>query len=487
MTASPLSYTKRVAFRLLLFGLVALSTLGLIEILLQAASLFAGARSVAFSDGTEEEIVLCLGDSNTYGVFYPQEQAYPAQLQAVLDRRAPGRYRALNLGLPGMNSSQVATRLEGWIDQYRPSAVVVSVGINNYWNLSDTEAQETSGESLLAKSRLYRLIRLLMTEATSVPADTGRPEIEWVLPDGGVTHNQTLDAETGELLVEHRGNWKDWNRGHLEVSEELWRDLSTMADLTAKRDVELVVMTYAAFPLQGRKLQFLKQQSVNETLRRWSQSRGATMVDLRQRFVELLPPGTPRSAFFASETESHANPVGYREVATLVADSIHPGRTVVFSFLENFEDAVVEREEVTFEQVALNRIRVDRDERSAMFQHPTSSIAFHNVSIGEGTLLEFAITLRAEAWTRAGDGVRFAVDVIDSEGENPEVYSRYIDPKHIADERRWIEASVDLSDFSGQDVSVIFRTSPGPEGNAYFDWSAWGEPRLVSEAGSAGR
>ena len=494
MTARPLSSSRRIVFGLVLFGLVTVVTVGFFELALQVAAFFVGPRALVASAPGEEEVILCLGDSNTYGVFYAQEKAYPAQLQSVLDSRAPGRYRTLNLGLPGMNSSQVASRLEGWIDRYRPRIVVVSVGINNYWNLSDTGAERSGGGPLLDRSRLYRLIRLLVTEASSLPSDTGRPEIEWVLPDGGVEYNQNVDADTGEVLIEHRGNWRDWNRSHAEVASELASDLSAVAELAAARDVELFVMTYAAAPLPGRVSRFAREQSVNEVMRRFSREHEVGLIDLEPRFRELLPPETPRALLFASEKESHANPVGYREVAVLVADAIRSEaggaapRSVsvgalqgeVFFLLDHFEDSVIERQQVDFKQVDRQRMRIRNDERRALFQHPTTSVAFTGVWIRERTTLEFAIAMHANSWEKPGDGVLFTVDVLDGDGQREERYSRYIDPKRFENQRRWIEERVDLGDLAEDRVTLIFRTSPGEAENAHFDWSAWAEPRLVS-------
>jgi lysophospholipase L1-like esterase len=51
--------------------------------------------------------VLCLGDSNTYGVWLERSQACPQQLEAVWNQRvASPRLEVLNLGVPGTNSSR---------------------------------------------------------------------------------------------------------------------------------------------------------------------------------------------------------------------------------------------------------------------------------------------------------------------------------------------------------------------------------------------
>lgn len=476
---------KRILFSFLTIALISIITLFVAEVALRLAALFAGPRALVPSGSGKEEVILCLGDSNTYGVFYDQDQAYPGQLQSILDRRAPGKYRVLNLGLPGMNSPQVVTRLPGWLDQYRPRAVVVSVGINNYWNRADASHQSPQ-RSLIERMRLYRLLHLLMAETTSGPAPAARPQLERVLLDEGAAGVQQRDAATGELLIAHEGDVKDWNRSHSEVAVELYDDLSAMDEMTASRGVDLLVMTYAAFPLPGRQQpNFDKQQNLNETMRRFSKDHAVTLVDVRDRFLELLPSGQPRELFFASPTESHPNPTGYREVAMLVAGAIHSSKTDVFSFVDHFDEAIIEREMVPYEQVMSQRIRIVKDDRRAIFQHPTTTITFADVSIGERAILELAIALTEDAWQKPGDGVQFSIDIVDDTGQVLEQYSRYIDPKQNPDQRRWIDEHVDVSALSGRTVTFVFRTSPGPEGNTLFDWAAWGDPRLVSDSADA--
>jgi hypothetical protein len=95
------------------FGLVL--GIGLLEGGRRVAALSVGPRALAPVAEGGQRTILCLGDSHTYGVLYTAEQSYPGHLQALLDLRAPSRYRVLNLGLPGMNSAEIAARLPGSI------------------------------------------------------------------------------------------------------------------------------------------------------------------------------------------------------------------------------------------------------------------------------------------------------------------------------------------------------------------------------------
>lgn len=247
---------KKLFFYISMFILVVILTAALIEMGLRAGALFVSPRLGLPSTSGTQKVILCLGDSNTYGVFYSQEEAYPGQLQRILEKRTPGRYHVLNLGLPGTNSSQIATHLQDWLDEYHPQSVVVCVGINNYWNVAD------SGKPTRAKGtvrwlyglRLYRLFRLIKDRfepPPSLPDDTGRSELQRTLLNKGKDGVEHRDEKTGELLIAHEGNIREVSRTHTEAGDLLRRNLMTMLTVTKKHNIELILLTYAAFPLPG--------------------------------------------------------------------------------------------------------------------------------------------------------------------------------------------------------------------------------------------
>jgi hypothetical protein len=58
---------------------------------------------------------------------------------------------------------------------------------------------------------------------------------------------------------------------------------------------------------------------------------------------------------------------------------------------------------------------------------------------------------------------------------------KLFDPKNNAEDRRWFDERVNLSQFGGQSVDIIFEAGPGPEGNLNFDWGGWSTPVLLDE------
>jgi len=156
---------------LVLFGLLA--SLLALEVGLRTAG--AVLRSAGRRDAVQVEsgdrVVLCVGDSHTYGAPLPREDAYPVQLQERLAQLAPdASWRVINRGIPGMNSAQVAALLEGWLRSDRPQVVVVWIGANNWWNREDPAGlhsgeRRSAWRALLEASRLYRLYSTFAAEA----------------------------------------------------------------------------------------------------------------------------------------------------------------------------------------------------------------------------------------------------------------------------------------------------------------------------------
>jgi hypothetical protein len=92
--------------------------------------------------------------------------------------------------------------------------------------------------------------------------------------------------------------------------------------------------------------------------------------------------------------------------------------------------------------------------------------------------LEFSLALDPESWSGPGDGVTFEVALALSPAETT-VFRRTVDPKSNAIDRHWLDESLDLSPYIGQELAVHFRTLMGTDSLA--DWSGWGDPRLTGD------
>jgi hypothetical protein len=128
----------------------------------------------------------------------------------------------------------------------------------------------------------------------------------------------------------------------------------------------------------------------------------------------------------------------------------------------------------------VERWEISDQEQDVLFVHPapSGSVALvYPVQIEPATTFKAQLAVAPEAWTLEGDGLTFSVYVED-EGGMHLVYSRYIDPKHHQQDRRWVPAQVNLAPFAGKLARVILVVGSGPAGDRRYDWAGWGEPRL---------
>lgn len=160
--------------------------------------------------------VLCMGDSLPFGSRVEAEDAFPAQLQRLLEQRSPGRYSIVNLAVPGMNSTQVRRRLARRVLRYEPDLVIVMVGANNARNAAEMEEAPAPAwwerlDALGSRSALYRALRRRALARRPAP---GPPSTR---ADGG---RQLAEVEScPEPDCEVRARWRLSHGGEVEVIE----------------------------------------------------------------------------------------------------------------------------------------------------------------------------------------------------------------------------------------------------------------------------
>ena len=137
-------------------------------------------------------VVLCLGDSHTYGNGAPPDKSYPRQLEDLLNKAGGGRrFVILNAGVPGHNTAQILADLPAQLAAVRPDLVILLAGMANSWNLKGYHARRRGpswGAAVLDglyRVRVFKLAKLLALDLLRRPeaAATGpgqRPRQEGV-------------------------------------------------------------------------------------------------------------------------------------------------------------------------------------------------------------------------------------------------------------------------------------------------------------------
>ncbi|TDI93222.1 MAG: hypothetical protein E2O76_17655 [Caldithrix sp.] len=165
-----------------------------------------------------------------------------------------------------------------------------------------------------------------------------------------------------------------------------------------------------------------------------------------------------------------------KESAKEEAETVQVEGTYKYKLLDDLGNANIITKNVN--DVGKRKLTINGEERTVLFEHPNSEVAFRDIVINKNTQLKFGIGIEERAWDKRGDGVFFEICLVDEKLRNTLLFLEYIDPKNHAEYRGWLDEQIDLSAFAGQKVILIFKTTSGPKGNADFDWAGWSNPEL---------
>jgi hypothetical protein len=124
---------------------------------------------------------------------------------------------------------------------------------------------------------------------------------------------------------------------------------------------------------------------------------------------------------------------------------------------------------------------INGDTRKAIFTKdlPGTRIIWHE-TIPENAWLKTGFGILEDGWKIAGDGVYFTIGV--STGSNyDELLAVTSNPYANAADRRWNDIQLDLSQYAGEAVDIIFntRSSTGGKDDRNGDLAVWAAPRIV--------
>jgi lysophospholipase L1-like esterase len=305
---------RRAGRRLAAVLLGLLAAFALIEGALWLASLFARPedRLAQLAPRPGERRILCVGDSNTYGIYLEPEASYPAQLEGLLDVEAGNPWRVVNLGYPGQNSAQVRGRLAENIALYRPEIVIAWIGINNSWSeamghlweVPDGEPPPDLLHRLVQNCRTFGMLRMLRVRLLRAldPAKDLLPGRDAVPGLDGAVRGEGIGD------VEQFGLHPDLDHGPSDLRRGLAIDLRRLRAICAAHGATLVLVTY---PIQ---VPFVLEK-VNPTIREVAQATAAPLVDLERDLVPILSRFEQGKLLFP---DLHATALGNYEVARLV-------------------------------------------------------------------------------------------------------------------------------------------------------------------------
>jgi lysophospholipase L1-like esterase len=248
--------------------------------------------------------VLCLGDSNTYGLRLPRGDAYPQQLEALWNERIKTpKLEVLNLGFPGTNSSRLVRDLPRLLETLDPDVVLVMVGVNDFWTLPYPieGVQETRPRKsfLQRHSLLYRLYYLIrrgqLAERVEIVMD----------PMGSLEQGAQHKARIGDL--EFDMGFVKAGKGLQGDGTALKENLRRLAEQARVAGSPLYFMTYPS--------QQDFYRPANDVIRAAAGDFGIPLIDLAETFAPICPTVECPETFFE---DGHPKAPGYRIVAESV-------------------------------------------------------------------------------------------------------------------------------------------------------------------------
>ncbi|MCD6221524.1 hypothetical protein J7K25_05155 [bacterium] len=117
-------------------------------------------------------VVLCLGDSFTYGLGAPLGESYVDYLRVLLQQKfGRDKVEVVNYGFPGHNTHQLIEILRDEVDRIKPDLVIFLAGCQNLYNFYGyydfTKRKRMNYVSLfkwLHNFKVYKLVRLLLDD-----------------------------------------------------------------------------------------------------------------------------------------------------------------------------------------------------------------------------------------------------------------------------------------------------------------------------------
>ncbi len=251
---------------------------------------------------TRDRVILCAGDSHTYGLGVDTLQTYPVRLAGRLNGwRADGPFEVINYGRPGFNTAQVSYWLREAVESCSPDLVLLLAGYNNCWNPTQPpDLDETARPADPPVLILPKLVHLLLFNraASRLP----RADLKWegdrpfIEDRAGRKHYINDDPEAKE-------NARVGNALTLEVRN----DLLGMVAFCRERATEVCLLTY---PYALTSL----FESVNAGARLAAQESATPLIDLAAQFEDP-------SIRFSAAFQPDGHPTGYG--CDWIAELIH--------------------------------------------------------------------------------------------------------------------------------------------------------------------
>jgi lysophospholipase L1-like esterase len=250
---------------------------------------------------TGKQIVLCLGDSVTYGYGVDDNHTYPAELQRALDQEFPGRYLVLNGGVDGYPTPFMREKfLYLWTLGIHPDLVVVGYSFNEGGLGRMAYADEKTKDVFASRVRMKNKVRGIALYNVVVEnwarASYNRMK-KYMVPG---TNSRTLTAE--------------------DVQNQYQKSLQEMYDALNAHQVKTVFALFTGY--DGRTGQYDNQGPFQLKFQDFAESHGAPLLLSKQVLADGAAANTDIQKYF--QDQCHMKEIGTQKFAHGLADFLTP-------------------------------------------------------------------------------------------------------------------------------------------------------------------
>jgi len=329
--------------------LILLVTLVLLEVVLQlggALVSWAG-RDAGVGTSNVGTRIVALGDSNTYGLYYDEQQAWPAQFESRWnDQHGDQPVTVINLGYPGTNSYRIRANIDGFIRKTSPDWVFLMVGFNDFWTPAESfesaahhAAKAHWFDVVREYSRVYRLAYMLTQNYRGHVVNS---KLRFKLPESVLNdpekHQAVMDAFAAKMKESHEEAMKRKAEGksdepqvppeeHLIIDGERFPMMIYQGDNVSKQGAYQANLQYIVERVRasGSKIVLLTYPSSRNFYPMYSQEmrdfvslHDVPLIDLEKFFQEKCAGDQDCYQYFLKD--AHLNSKGYELAGTYIAE-----------------------------------------------------------------------------------------------------------------------------------------------------------------------
>jgi len=245
--------------------------------------------------------ILCIGASETFGLYEPEGMEFPRQLERELNRRAGWeQYQVVNAGLPGQSLSSFSRRAEKVTEEVRPSIAVIYPSLAIYIDPPpERYVQSPSSEKSAFQFRIGGKLYTLLNEHIPVFLQTAVTRIRISREMRPRTVFKRIQESSVIRFRKDLCRLLDQLRG--EQVDALLVTHATRFSKTIRPDDEAMLLAWRALYPDLEESGFLDMEArLNEVIRTEADQRNLTLVDAAKwlhgpdnfvEFVHFTPQG----------------------------------------------------------------------------------------------------------------------------------------------------------------------------------------------------